>query len=142
MRTIYTVFFVLLLTTGSLAADLKSLEYFAKSMYEIQARFNYEEKIIKKKGVQVVTDEQMNQLLSYTKNSLYYSNKVLNKDLDKADPALFNKTLAKNYEILFRQGLRLSIVSMESNDLKKGLKSQKLLNKWGKYYRKIRKKIL
>jgi len=49
--------------------------------------------------------------------------------------------LADKYENLFRNGLRLSIASMENNDIKKGLKSQKLLNEWGEYYRKTRVKI-
>jgi len=130
----------LLFSAELLADDIRSLEYFAKSINEIQARFKYEEQFTKTKGT--LTEEQFNKILNYTEEALYYSTKVYNKDLDKLDPALFNKTLAKNYENLFREGLRLSIYSMKNNDIASGLKSMRLINEWGKYYRKIRKKIL
>mgnify|MGYP006120556415 CR=1 FL=1 len=141
MKLFEIVIIFIFFTTQSLAADLKSLKYFKKSIIEIQARFSYEETITKKTGAQVVTHDQINKILSYTKNSLFYSNKVLDKDLDQLDPAIFYKNLADKYENLFRNGLRLSIASMENNDIKKGLKSQKLLNEWGEYYRKTRVKI-
>ena len=130
----------LLFSAELLADDMKSLEYFAKSINEIQARFKYEEQFTKTKGT--LTEKQFNKILKYTEEALYYSTKVHDKDLDKLDPALFNKTLAKNYENLFREGLRLSIYSMKNNDIALGLKSMRLINEWGKYYRKIRKKIL
>lgn len=140
MKIFKILFIFLLFSAELLADDMKSLEYFAKSINEIQARFKYEEQFTKTKGT--LTEEQFNKILNYTEEALYYSTKVHDKDLDKLDPALFNKTLAKNYENLFREGLRLSIYSMKNNDIASGLKSMRLINEWGKYYRKIRKKIL
>ena len=140
MKIFKILFMFLLFSAELLADDIRSLEYFAKSINEIQARFKYEEQFTKTKGT--LTEEQFNKILNYTEEALYYSTKVYNKDLDKLDPALFNKTLAKNYENLFREGLRLSIYSMKNNDIASGLKSMRLINEWGKYYRKIRKKIL
>jgi len=72
---------------------------------------------------------------------LEYSNKVLDEDLDKLDRSLFYKTLADKYEKLFREGLRLYISSWEEADPIKGLEAHKLLDKWAKYYRKLRKKL-
>ena len=64
------------------------------------------------------------------------------KDISNYDSIPYHEALELiRYENLFRNGLRLSIASMENNDIKKGLKSQKLLNEWGEYYRKTRVKI-
>ena len=58
------------------------------------------------------------------------------------DPSLFFKSLSKNYEKLFRSGLRLYIEGWEKGDPIIGTKANKLLNEWGNYYKKIRKKII
>ena len=88
-----------------------------------------------------LSQEQVNKVVSFAKRSLQYSNKVLDEDLDKLDRSLFYKTLADKYESLFREGLRLYISAWEEGDPIKGLKANNLLNKWGKYYRKFRKKF-
>ena len=140
MKIIKTLILFFILNTELIAADIKSLEYFGKSINEIQARFKYEEQFSKSKGT--LTEAQFNKILAHTEKALSYSARVHDKDLDKLDPALFNKTLAKNYENLFRKGLRHSIFSMKNSDVASGLKGMRLMNEWGKYYRKIRKKIL
>ena len=66
---------------------------------------------------------------------------VKNDDLDWMDPSLFFKSLSKNYENLFREVLRLKIEAWNEGDPVIGLKANRLLNEWGSYYRKMRKKL-
>ena len=73
---------------------------------------------------------------------LKFSKLVKNDDLDWLDPSLLIKSLSKNYENLFRKGLIIYIEAWENGDPAKGVEANKLLNKWGKYYKKIRKKII
>ena len=142
MKIIKSIFLLLITTNLCLAADLDSLKYFRKSIEEIQANFTYLEEISNTQGASgTLSQEQVNKVVSFAKRSLQYSNKVLDEDLDKLDRSLFYKTLADKYESLFREGLRLYISAWEEGDPIKGLKSNDLLNKWGKYYKKFRKKF-
>ena len=142
MKIIKSIFILLITTNLCLAADLDSLKYFRKSIEEIQAGFTYAEKITEAQGATgTLSKEQVNKIIYHSKKALEYSNKVLDEDLNKLDRSLFYKTLAKKYENLFREGVRLHILGWEEGDPIKGLKANNLLNDWGKYYRKFRKKF-
>ena len=142
MKIIKSIFILLITTNLCLAADLDSLKYFRKSIEEIQAGFTYAEKITEAQGATgTLSKEQVNKIIYHSKKALEYSNKVLDEYLNKLDRSLFYKTLAKKYENLFREGLRLHISGWEEGDPIKGLEANKLLNEWGKYYRKLRKKM-
>jgi hypothetical protein len=62
--------------------------------------------------------------------------------LDAWDKSLFYKTLSDNYFNKFQKGLVLYVDAWENGNTKKALEANKLLNEWGKYYRKYRKKLL
>ncbi len=93
------------------------------------------------KGTFTLTRSEVRKIINHTKKSLEYSKLVKDGDLDWMDPSLFFKSLSKNYENLFREGLRLKIEAWNEGDPVIGLKSNKLLNEWGSYYRKMRKKL-
>ena len=142
MRFLKSIIILLITTNFCIAADLDSLKYFRKSIEEIQAGFAYADRIASLQGtIGTFSQEQVNKIVGYAKKSLEYSNKVLDDDLDKLDRSLFYKTLADKYENLFRKGLRLYIEGWQEGDPLKGIEANKLLNDWGTYYRKLRKKL-
>ena len=142
MRFLKSIIILLITTNFCIAADLDSLKYFRKSIEEIQAGFAYADRIASLQGTTgTFSQEQVNKIVGYAKKSLEYSNKVLDDDLDKLDRSLFYKTLADKYENLFRKGLRLYIEGWQEGDPLKGIEANKLLNDWGTYYRKLRKKL-
>ena len=134
-----TLFFMLI--TQTFSADRSSLEYFRLSIEEIQKGFSFEESISKSRGTFTLNRSEVRKIINHTKKSLEYSKLVKDDDLDWMDPSLFFKSLSKNYENLFREGLRLKIEAWNEGDPVIGLKSNKLLNEWGSYYRKMRKKL-
>jgi hypothetical protein len=142
MRFLKSIIILLITTNFCIAADLDSLKYFGKSIEEIQTGIAYADKISETQGsIGTLSKEQVDKIIYHSKKALEYSNKVLDKDLNKLDRSLFYKTLADKYENLFRKGLRLHILGWEEGDPIKGLEANKLLNEWGKYYRKLRKKM-
>ena len=134
-----TLFFMLI--TQTFSADRSSLEYFRLSIEEIQKGFSFEESISKSRGTFTLNRSEVRKIINHTKKSLEYSKLVKDDDLDWMDPSLFFKSLSKNYENLFREGLRLKIEAWNEGDPVIGLKSMRLLNEWGSYYRKMRKKL-
>jgi hypothetical protein len=134
-----TLFFMLI--TQAFSADRSSLEYFRLSIEEIQKGFSFEESISKSRGTFTLNRSEVRKIINHTKKSLEYSKLVKDDDLDWMDPSLFFKSLSKNYENLFREGLRLKIEAWNEGDPVIGLKSMRLLNEWGSYYRKMRKKL-
>ena len=137
MITLKSLVILIFTTNLCLADNLESLKYFRQSIEEIQAGFAFAKKITKMQGsVGTISKEQRDKIINYSKKALEYSNKVLDKDLNKIDKSLFYKTLAKNYENLFREGLRLHILGIEKGDPLIGIKANRLVNKWGAYYRK------
>ena len=134
-----TLFFMLI--TQAFSADRSSLEYFRLSIEEIQKGFSFEEGISKSRGTFTLNRSEVRKIINHTKKSLEYSKLVKDDDLDWMDPSLFFKSLSKNYENLFREGLRLKIEAWNEGDPVIGLKSMRLLNEWGSYYRKMRKKL-
>ena len=137
-----TLFFMLI--TQAFSADRSSLEYFRLSIEEIQMGLSFEENISQNRGVKgtfTLTRSEVRKIINHTKKSLEYSKLVKDDDLDWMDPSLFFKSLSKNYENLFREGLRLKIEAWNEGDLAIGLKANRLLNEWGSYYRKMRKKL-
>ena len=132
----------LVYTTHGFSADRSSLDYFRLSIEEIQKGFRYEEYISSNQGpVASISIDDVNILIKHAKKSLEYSELVKNDDLDLMDPSLIFKSLSKNYENLFREGLRLYIEAWTDGDPKKGLKANQLLDDWGTYYKKIRRKL-
>ena len=143
MRVFKSILILLLTTNFCLAVDSDSLNYFRKSIEEVQAGLAYAEKISEVQDTTfTISEEQVNKIIYHSKKALEYSNKVLDEDLNKLDRSLFYKTVAKKYENLFREGLRLHISAWEEGDTVKGVKANKLLNNWAKYYNKLRKKYL
>ena len=137
-----TLFFMLI--TQAFSADRSSLEYFRLSIEEIQMGLSFEENISQTRGVKgtfTLTRSEVRKIINHTKKSLEYSKLVKDDDLDWMDPSLFFKSLSKNYENLFREGLRLKIEAWNEGDPVIGLKANRLLNEWGSYYRKMRKKL-
>ena len=134
-----TLFFMLI--TQAFSADRSSLEYFRLSIEEIQKGFSFEESISKSRGTFTLNRSEVRKIINHTKKSLEYSKLVKDDDLDWMDQSLFFKSLSKNYENLFREGLRLKIEAWNEGDPVIGLKSMRLLNEWGSYYRKMRKKL-
>ena len=135
--------FFLFTTTSVISADRSSLDYFRLSIEEIQKSFSIGNDIALEQGAVVtLTQSQVNQIVYHAKKSLRYSKFVKDDDLDWMDPSLIFKSLSKNYEKLFRSGLRFYIESWEKGDLVIGIRANKLLNEWGDYYKKIRKKII
>ena len=135
-----TLFFMLI--TQAFSADRSSLEYFRLSIEEVQKGLNFEENISQTRGAKgTVTRSEVRKIINHTKKSLEYSKLVKDDDLDWMDPSLFFKSLSKNYENLFREGLRLKIEAWNGGDPVIGLKANKLINEWGSYYRKMRKKL-
>jgi len=133
-----------MLITQAFSADRSSLEYFRLSIEEIQMGLSFEENISQTRGAKgtfTLTRSEVRKIINHTKKSLEYSKLVKDDDLDWMDPSLFFKSLSKNYENLFREGLRLKIEAWNEGDPVIGLKSNKLLNEWGSYYRKMRKKL-
>jgi hypothetical protein len=133
-----------MLITQAFSADRSSLEYFRLSIEEIQMGLSFEENISQTRGAKgtfTLTRSEVRKIINHTTKSLEYSKLVKDDDLDWMDPSLFFKSLSKNYENLFREGLRLKIEAWNEGDPVIGLKSNKLLNEWGSYYRKMRKKL-
>ena len=131
-----------LITTQVLSADRSSLKYFRLSIVEIQKGLIFEESISQSGGAKgTLTRSEVRKIINHSKKSLEYSKLVKNDDLDWMDPSLFFKSLSKNYENLFREGLRLKIEAWNEGDPAKGLKANRLLNEWGSYYKKMRKKL-
>ena len=131
-----------MLITQAFSADRSSLEYFRLSIVEIQKGLSFEESISKSRGATgTLTRSEVRKIIKHTKKSLEYSKFVKDDDLDWMDPSLFFKSLSKNYENLFREGLRLKIEAWNEGDPVIGLKANRLLNEWGSYYRKMRKKL-
>src|SRR5210317_83084 len=115
------IFFIF--TTYGFSADRSSLDYFRLSIEEIQKGFRYEEYISSNQGpVASISIDDVNILIKHAKKSLEYSESVKNDDL-------------------FREGLRLYIEAWTNGDPKKGLKANQLLDDWGTYYKKIRRKL-
>ena len=128
--------------TQALSADRSSLEYFRLSIEEIQKGLTFADKITQTRGTSgTLTKSEVRKIINHAKKSLEYSKFVKDDDLDWMDPSLFFKSLSKNYENLFREGLRLYIEAWNEGDPIKGLEANKLINKWGSYYRKMRKKL-
>ena len=131
-----------MLITQAFSADRSSLEYFRLSIEEIQKGLSFEESISQSRGATgTLTRSEVRKIIKHTKKSLEYSKFVKDDDLDWMDPSLFFKSLSKNYENLFREGLRLKIKAWNEGDLAIGLKANRLINEWGSYYRKMRKKL-
>tara|TARA_B100000795_G_C22796967_1_gene439851 strand:- start:94 stop:528 length:435 start_codon:yes stop_codon:yes gene_type:complete len=132
-----------LTTTSVFSDDRSSLKYFRASIDEIQTLFTYAENVTKTQGSSgTITNTQVQKIINHAKKSFEFSKLVKNDDLDWLDPSLLIKSLSKNYENLFRKGLIIYIEAWENGDPAKGVEANKLLNKWGKYYKKIRKKII
>jgi len=139
----YALLFFIFTTSSVISADRSSLDYFRLSIEEIQKSFTVGDNIVLEQGaIGSLTQSQVNTIVNHAKKSLKYSKLVKDDDLDWMDPSLFFKSLSKNYEKLFRSGLRLYIESWEKGDPIIGIKANKLLNEWGNYYKKIRKKII
>ena len=142
MRKLYLTAMFFLITTQVLSADRSSLEYFRLSILEIQKGLSFEDSISQSRGAKgTLTRSEVRKIINHSKKSLEYSKLVKNDDLDWMDPSLFFKSLSKNYENLFREGLRLKIEAWNEGDPAKGLKANRLLNEWGSYYKKMRKKL-
>lgn len=134
------IFFVF--TTQVFSADRSSLNYFRLSIEEIQKGFRFEEYISASRSAGAsISNDEVNTLIKHAKKSLDYSKLVKNDDLDWMDPSLIFKSLSKNYENLFREGLRLYIEAWTEGDPIKGLKANQLLDDWGTYYKKMRRKL-
>jgi hypothetical protein len=142
MRKLYLTVIFFLITTQVLSADRSSLKYFRLSIVEIQKGLIFEESISQSGGAKgTLTRSEVRKIINHSKKSLEYSKLVKNDDLDWMDPSLFFKSLSKNYENLFREGLRLKIEAWNEGDPVIGLKANRLLNEWGSYYKKMRKKL-
>lgn len=129
-------------TTQVFSADRSSLDYFRLSIEEIQKGFKYEEYISKSRtSDSSISANEVSTLIKHAKKSLKYSKLVKNDDLDWMDPSLIFKSLSKNYENLFREGLRLYIEAWTEGNPTKGLKANQLLDDWGTYYIKMRRKL-
>ena len=124
------------------SADRSSLEYFKLSIEEIQMGLTFAENITQSRGTSgTLTRSEVSKIINHAKKSLEYSKLVKKDDLDWMDPSLFFKSLSKNYENLFREGLKLYIEAWDEGDPVISLKANRLINDWGKYYIKIRKKL-
>ena len=134
MKIIKTLFLVILILPNLSLAD--SFDYFRKSNEEIIKGIDLEHKISESSGeaVKTISETDRLQLIYHAKKALEYSYKVKNEDLDKMDRSLIFKSLAKNYEKFFRNGLKLYIEAWENGDTKKALEAHVLLKKWSKYY--------
>ena len=135
------IFFII--TTQVFSADRNSLEYFRLSIEEFQKGLAFADNISKSRGTTgTLSRSEVNKIINHAKKSLEYSKLVKNDDLDWMDPSLIFKSLSKNYENLFRKGLKLYIEAWNEGDPIKGIKANEMINEWGTYYRKIRKKII
>jgi hypothetical protein len=123
-----------------------TLPYFADSLNYIQKAFSVDPKDVRttKEGYKTgtLTESEHKKILGFAKSALQSSYKVSKKDLDAWDKSLFYKTLSDNYFNKFQKGLVLYVDAWENGNTKKALEANKLLNEWGKYYRKYRKKLL
>ena len=142
MRLLLLISLSFMITTQVFTDDRSSLEYFRLSIEEIQKGFTFADKISKSRGSSgTLTKSEVRKIINHAKKSLEYSKLVKDDDLDWMDPSLIFKSLSNNYENLFREGLKLYIEAWSDGDPIKGLKANKLLNDWGSYYRKMRKKL-
>ena len=123
-----------------------TLVHFRDSIIYIQKSFSVEPKDvnINKKGYQTgkLSPEEHRKILNNAKLALQSSYKVSKDDLDAWDKSLFYKTLSDNYFNKFQKGLILYVDAWETGNPVKGIQANKLLDEWGKYYRKYRKKLL
>ena len=142
MRTLFLSSLFFTFFTQVFSADRSSLEYFRLSIEEIQRGLTFADKIVQSRGASgALTKSEVRKIVNHAKKSLEYSKLVKDDDLDWMDPSLLFKSLSKNYENLFREGLKLYIEAWNEGDPIKGLKANKLINEWGSYYRKMRKKL-
>ena len=142
MKRLLLPFLIFMFVTQAFSADRSSLKYFRLSIEEIQKGLTFADNIVQSRGaIGNLTKSEVRKIINHAKKSLEYSKLVKEDDLDWMDPSLFFKSLSKNYENLFREGLKLYIQAWNEGDPVKGLKANKLINEWGSYYRKMRKKL-
>ena len=143
-----------LITTEAFSKTLRTQEdflnstipHFTDSINYIQKSFSVKLKDVKitKEGYKtgILTDSEYKQILNFAKLALQSSYKVSKNDLNDLDKSLFNKTLSDNYFNKFQKGLILYVEGWETGNPQKGIAANRLLNEWGEYYRKFRKKLL
>lgn len=123
-----------------------TIPHFADSLNYIQKSFSVKPKDVKitKEGYKTgtLTDNEHKQILNFAKLALQSSYKVSKNDLDDLDKSLFYKTLSDNYFNKFQKGLILYVEAWETGNFQKSIAAKKLLDEWGEYYRKYRKKLL
>ena len=158
LKKIYIIFLatsiLFLITTETFSKTFKTREdflnstlpHFADSLNYIQKSFSVKPKDVKttKEGYKTgtLTKTEHKQILGFAKLALQSSYKVSKDDLDDWDKSLFYKTLSDNYFNKFQKGLVLYVEAWETGNLQKSIAANKLLNEWGEYYRKYRKKLL
>ena len=143
---IFSIIVILLIFTFFSINNTKAstLEYFKLSIDEAMKMYAVMDEIRRDnnfKATGTMTDSQLNRIIRHAQNSLNYSNKVKNKDLDKLDRSIVFKDLKDKYEDLFRNGMKGTIQCYKSFDQSVCKKSDKLLKKWGNFYRDFRKKF-
>ena len=123
-----------------------TIPHFTDSINYIQKSFSVKPKDVKitKEGYKTgaLTDSEHKQILNFAKLALQSSYKVSKNDLNDLDKSLFNKTLSDNYFNKFQKGLILYVEAWETGNQQKGIAANRLLDEWGEYYRKFRKKLL